>query len=95
MASSAEAGSTSARLATRPPRPRGPQTASSIERLAIAHADARHLADGLIPQLAESLKGLNRVPKDKTYVIEVTPAIGVHIGPGAVGVIAMQASAGS
>ncbi len=66
-----------------------------IERLAIAHADARQLADGLIPQLAESLKGLNRVPKDKTYVIEVTPAIGVHIGPGAVGVIAMQSSSGS
>jgi DegV family protein with EDD domain len=67
----------------------------AIERLAVAHADARHLADGLIPQLAESLKGFNRVPKEKTYVIEVTPAIGVHIGPGAVGVIAMQTSSGS
>jgi DegV family protein with EDD domain len=65
-----------------------------IERLAIAHADARHLADGLIPQIADTFKGLTRVP-DKTYVIEVTPAIGVHIGPGAVGVIAMQTSPGS
>ena len=66
-----------------------------VERLAVAHADARHVADGLLPQLAESIQGFNSALREKTYIIEVTPAIGVHIGPGAVGVIAMQASSGS
>jgi DegV family protein with EDD domain len=66
-----------------------------IERIAVAHADARHLADQLIPQLADGIQGLNRVLREKTCIIEVTPAIGVHIGPGAVGVIAMQSSTGS
>ncbi|MBN1439212.1 MAG: DegV family protein [Anaerolineales bacterium] len=66
-----------------------------VERLAIAHANARQLADGLIPQLAGSIQGLGRVLKETTRVIEVTPAIGVHIGPGAVGVIAIQSPAGS
>jgi len=62
-----------------------------VERLAVAHADARHVADGLLPQLAESIQGFNSTLREKTCIIEVTPAIGVHIGPGAVGVIAMQA----
>jgi DegV family protein with EDD domain len=66
-----------------------------IDRLAVAHADARSLADGLIPQLSESIHGLNRTLKQKTCVIEVTPAIGVHIGPGAVGVIAVQSPSGT
>jgi DegV family protein with EDD domain len=63
-----------------------------IERIAVAHADARQLADMLIPQLAEGIQGINRVLKEKTRIIEVCPAIGVHIGPGAVGVIAIQSS---
>jgi DegV family protein with EDD domain len=63
-----------------------------IERLAVAHADARNLADGLFPRLAESIQGFNRALQEKTYIIEVTPAIGAHIGPGAVGVIAMLPS---
>jgi DegV family protein with EDD domain len=66
-----------------------------IERIAVAHADARNVALGLIPQLAESIEGLGRVLREKVCLIEVTPAIGVHIGPGAFGVIAMQSSAGS
>ncbi|MBN2086599.1 MAG: DegV family protein [Anaerolineales bacterium] len=66
-----------------------------VERLAVAHADARHVADGLLPQLEENLQGFNSALRQKTYVIEVTPAIGVHIGPGAVGVIAMQAPSGA
>jgi DegV family protein with EDD domain len=71
------------------------RTWGPIERLAVAHADARHLADGLLPQLSESIQGFNRTLQDKTYIVEVTPAIGVHIGPGAVGVIGVLASAGS
>jgi DegV family protein with EDD domain len=66
-----------------------------VERLAVAHADARHVADGLLPQLAESIQGFNSTLREKTCIIEVTPAIGVHIGPGAVGVIAMQAPSGT
>jgi DegV family protein with EDD domain len=60
-----------------------------VECLAVAHADARHLADEILPQLAEHIQGFNRALQDKIFVIEVTPAIGVHIGPGAVGVIGM------
>ena len=63
-----------------------------VESLAIAHADARHVADALIPQLAESIQGFNRALQEKIFVIEVTPAIGVHIGPGAVGVIGVSSS---
>ncbi|MFN2299898.1 MAG: DegV family protein [Anaerolineales bacterium] len=66
-----------------------------VERLAVAHADARRFADDLIPQLAKTIQGFNRTLQERTFVIEVTPAIGVHIGPGAVGVIAVTASSGT
>jgi DegV family protein with EDD domain len=66
-----------------------------VESLAVAHADARHLADELIPRLAESIQGFNRSLQEKIFVIEVAPAIGVHIGPGAVGVIAVTSSSTS
>lgn len=66
-----------------------------VESLAVAHADARQLADDLIPRLAESIQGFNRSLQEKIFVIEVTPAIGVHIGPGAVGVIAVTSSSTS
>jgi fatty acid kinase fatty acid binding subunit len=62
-----------------------------LEHLAIAHANARQVADTLIPQLAETAQGWNFLPKEKTHLVEVTPAIGIHIGPGAVGVIAVSA----
>jgi DegV family protein with EDD domain len=63
-----------------------------LERLAVAHANARQKAEDLIPRLSESLQIVNRSIAEKIYVIEVTPAIGVHIGPGAVGVIAMTSA---
>ncbi len=66
-----------------------------VESLAVAHADARHLADELIPRLAESIQGFNRSLQERIFVIEVAPAIGVHIGPGAVGVIAVTSSSTS
>jgi len=66
-----------------------------VERLAIAHADARQAADDLLPQLADSIQGFNRALLEKTRIVEVTPAIGVHIGPGAFGVIAMQSLSGT
>jgi len=62
-----------------------------VETIAVAHANARQLADELIPRLSGVIQGWNRTVQEKTYVIEVTPAIGVHIGPGAVGVIAVTA----
>jgi DegV family protein with EDD domain len=63
-----------------------------VDRLAVAHANARHFADDLLPRLSESVQGFNRALQERLVVIEVTPAIGVHIGPGAVGVIAVTAS---
>jgi DegV family protein with EDD domain len=66
-----------------------------VERLAVAHADARHAADDLLPRLADSIQGFNHALQEKTFIVEVTPAIGVHIGPGAVGVIAVTAASAS
>jgi DegV family protein with EDD domain len=66
-----------------------------IESLAVAHADARQAADELIPRLAETVQGFNRALQEKIYIVEVTPAVGVHIGPGALGVIAVKASSAS
>lgn len=63
-----------------------------VERLAVAHADARQKAEELIPRVADSLSGVGRAIREKINVIEVTPAIGVHIGPGAVGVIALKSA---
>jgi DegV family protein with EDD domain len=62
-----------------------------VESLAVAHANARSLADELLPRLSDAIQGWNPMAREKTIVIEVTPAIGVHIGPGAVGVIAVTA----
>jgi DegV family protein with EDD domain len=63
-----------------------------IERLAVAHANARSVADSLIPQLTQGILGMDTLPGKKVFEIEVTPAIGIHIGPGAVGVIAVSAA---
>ncbi len=62
----------------------------SLEKLAIVHANARNTADLLIPQLQEKINGLSRLLMEKPLLVEVTPAIGVHTGPGAVGVIAVS-----
>jgi DegV family protein with EDD domain len=63
-----------------------------IESLAVAHANARSAADALVPQIAQSLQGVNRMLQEKIFTIEVTPAIGIHTGPGALGVIAVSAA---
>lgn len=68
------------------------RTWGPLERLAIVHANARSVADLLIPQLQDRIDGLNRLWKEKPLLVEVTPAIGVHTGPGAVGVIAVSAA---
>jgi DegV family protein with EDD domain len=64
----------------------------TIERLAVAHANARNVADLLIPQLTQSILGANHLLDGKIFEVEVTPAIGIHTGPGAVGVIAVSAA---
>jgi DegV family protein with EDD domain len=68
------------------------RTWGSIECLAVAHANARSVADSIIPQLTQSLQGVNRLVQEKIFMVEVTPAIGIHTGPGAVGVIAVSAA---
>jgi DegV family protein with EDD domain len=65
-----------------------------LEELAIVHANARSSAEALIPLLQEKVGGLNRWIREKPLLVEVTPAIGVHTGPGAVGVIAVSSSTG-
>jgi DegV family protein with EDD domain len=63
-----------------------------LEELAIVHANARSTAEALIPLLQEKINGLNRLLGEKPLLVEVTPAIGVHTGPGAVGVIAVSST---
>lgn len=63
-----------------------------IESLAVAHANARSAADALVPQIAQSLQGMNRMLQEKIFTIEVTPAIGIDTGPGALGIIAVSAA---
>jgi DegV family protein with EDD domain len=65
-----------------------------LEQVAVVHANARGAADALIPQLAEKVNGLGRLWAARPLLVEVTPTIGVHIGPGAVGVIAVSTAAG-
>jgi DegV family protein with EDD domain len=57
-----------------------------LEQLAMVHTNApeaveslRHQAEHLFPEGKES------------YTVEVTPVIGAHVGPGAVGLVAVQA----
>jgi DegV family protein with EDD domain len=64
----------------------------TIEALAVAHANARNVADSLIPQLAQSILGVNHLLGGKIFEVEVTPAVGIHTGPGAVGIIAVSAA---
>ncbi len=63
-----------------------------IEGLAIAHANARNVADALVPQITQSIQGVNRMLQEKVFMIEISPAVGIHTGPGAVGVIAVSAA---
>jgi DegV family protein with EDD domain len=66
-----------------------------LERLAIVHANARTMAESFVPLLQEKIEGWNRLLKEPPILVEVTPAIGVHTGPGAVGVIGISAAHGS
>jgi len=63
-----------------------------IESLAVAHANARNVADALVPQITQSIQGVNRILQEKVFIIEISPAVGIHTGPGAVGVIAVSAA---
>jgi DegV family protein with EDD domain len=63
-----------------------------IESLAIAHANARSTADALVPQITQNIQGVNRMFHDKIFMVEISPAVGIHTGPGAVGVIAVSAA---
>lgn len=54
-------------------------------RVAVLHADAAREAEGLTKQIQR------RVHPLETIVTQITPALGVHAGPGAVGVCAYNA----
>jgi len=63
-----------------------------IESLAVAHANARNAADALVPQIMENIQGVNRKLQEKIFMIEISPAVGIHTGPGALGIIAVSAA---
>jgi DegV family protein with EDD domain len=59
----------------------------SLENLAVVHAGAREKADELWSRVRRFVPGI-----DTPIVTQVTPAIGVHVGPGAVGLVCVQAA---
>lgn len=59
--------------------------AGPAARLAVLHAAAPHLADEVRRRLAD------HHPADQIVITEAGPVLGVHIGPGAVGVAALLA----
>lgn len=63
-----------------------------IESLAIAHANARTMADELVPQIEQSIQGGKQMLQEKIFMVEISPAVGIHTGPGALGVIAVSAA---
>jgi DegV family protein with EDD domain len=71
------------------------RTWGPLERLAIVHANARSAAEGFIPQLQEKFAGWNQTLKGPPILVEVTPTIGVHTGPGALGVIGVSTLTGA
>ncbi|MBE0409762.1 MAG: DegV family protein [Anaerolineales bacterium] len=50
-----------------------------VERFALLHTNASQDAQGLLARLAE------RFPVNAVYSMDITPVIGAHIGPGAIG----------
>ncbi|MGB3905306.1 MAG: DegV family protein [Anaerolineae bacterium] len=57
-----------------------------LEQLALVHTNAPDAVEDLRSQVADL------VPEGKeSYIVEVTPVIGSHVGPGAVGLVAVQA----
>jgi DegV family protein with EDD domain len=57
-----------------------------LKQLSVVHTNAPEAAEALRQQAKELF------PKgEKSYTVEVTPIIGAHVGPGAVGLVAVQA----
>ena len=52
-----------------------------IERFALLHTNATDKAEEFRNQV------LDLLPKEKTYSMDITPVIGAHIGPNAVGYV--------
>ncbi len=50
-----------------------------IERFALLHTNAQHKAQKFLQKIS------HMIPKGKVYSMDITPVIGAHIGPGAVG----------
>ena len=50
-----------------------------IERFALLHTNAPKEADAFLARVK------NLIPEGKIYSMDITPVIGAHIGPGAVG----------
>ena len=59
----------------------------ALENLAVVHVGAREKADELWSQARHFVPGI-----DAPIMTQVTPAIGVHIGPRAVGLVCVQAA---
>jgi fatty acid-binding protein DegV len=57
-----------------------------LEELALLHANAREKAEALWEQFQHLVPELQR-----PFVVEVTPAIGAHVGPGGVGLVCVRA----
>ncbi len=56
-----------------------------LERAAVVHADARQRAEALFQRVGHLL------PPGETPLVEITPVIGAHIGPGVVGFVCVRA----
>ncbi|MBN1814171.1 MAG: DegV family protein [Anaerolineae bacterium] len=59
---------------------------SPLENLAVVHANAHEKADELWARFRRFVPGI-----DTPIMTQVTPAIGAHVGPGAVGLVCVQA----
>ena len=57
-----------------------------LEQLSVVHTNAPEAAEALRQQAKKLFP-----EGEKSYTVEVTPVIGTHVGPGAVGLVAVQA----
>jgi fatty acid-binding protein DegV len=64
-------------------------TWGQLERIAIVHTNARAVADILLQQLNQK-REVWKTLLSRSMLVEITPAIGVHTGPGAVGIVALS-----
>ncbi len=65
----------------------GLNAAGPLERVAMVHP---HDSQGILSELRSMAAQL--LPQGPTLSVDITPVIGVHIGPGAVGFAILQAS---